>query len=410
MKALHLSDWHLGRMTGPESRAGDHDAVLAEIIAIARDLGPDLICHSGDLFDRARPAAEDLDRAISALSELAAIAPTAIVRGNHDSPALFRVFGRLGRLHGLYFIDEATLDPAAVIEVPTSRGGTIRLGAVPFQHPHHLVDGRGNPESWSSRYVQAIRALETAVGSATLTGLDRNRDFAVFAAHLHVGGASWSGSERRGRSDDTYASEADAIPAVTYAALGHIHRPQALPGSAAAFGRYAGAPLQMDFGEAGEHKSVVYLEAEPHRPPRIEPIGLSAGRTLRSYRGSLEDLTKIASTFGGDICRIIIDSDTHVPALTEHLERLLPASRLIEVVNNAVDRTVRLVSADSVDLREEPDLPSMFAEYLARRTTRRAPAADVVEVFTMLAEAARDERPATFPQEDVLKEVTGCAH
>ncbi|MEU8658047.1 metallophosphoesterase family protein [Actinoplanes philippinensis] len=410
MKALHLSDWHLGRMTGPESRAIDHDAVLTEIIRIARGLNPDLICHSGDLFDRLRPAPEDLDRAISALTELAAIAPTVVVRGNHDSSALFRVLGRLARLHGIYFINEATVDASAVIELPTSRGSTIRLGAVPYQHPHHLIDGRGNPDSWGARYVTAVRDLEGTVGAATRSGLNPQRDFAVFAAHLHVGGASWSGTERRNRWDDTYASDAAAIPDVAYAALGHIHQPQALPGSAARFGRYAGSPLQLDFGEASEDKSVVYVEAEPGRAARIETIGLSAGRTLRRFEGALEDLERIAHTFGNDICRVVINSETQIPAFSERLEAMLPASRLIDMVNNAADRTVRMVTAESTGQDDEPDLVTMFAEYLSKRTTKRAAASNIIEVFAMLADAARDERPASFPQEHALKEVAGCDH
>jgi exonuclease SbcD len=409
MKALHLSDTHLGRMTGPESRASDHDAVLAEIIGIARGLTPDVICHSGDLFDRAWPAVDDLDRAVCALTELAGIAPTVVVRGNHDSPGLFRVLGRLSRPHRLYFLNETTADPASVLEIPTAGGATIRLGAVPYQHPHHLVDGRGNPETWAARYVDAVRGLEAAVGTAITTGRDPRRDFGVFSAHLYVGGASWSGSERRSRGDDTYASEAEAIPDVTYAALGHIHKPQPLPGSAAAFGHYAGSPLQLDFGEAGEQKSVVYVEAEPGRAARIEPLPLAAGRVLRTFTGALEELASVADSFGGDICRVTINSDTRIPALPQRVEELLPHSRVIEAVNNAADSTVRLVTADTTR-GEEPDLATMFAEYLTRHPTKRAPAHAVIEVFNLLADAAREERSASFPQERVLEEVAECGH
>ena len=59
MRLLHTSDWHLGRTVGrrpaQRSRDGDFDAVLAEITGIARDVRPDLIVHSGDLFDSWRP-------------------------------------------------------------------------------------------------------------------------------------------------------------------------------------------------------------------------------------------------------------------------------------------------------------------------------------------------------------------
>ena len=71
MRLLHTSDWHLGRTVGNGPRSGpamsDFDAVLAEITGIARDTQPDLIVHSGDLFDSYRPAPGDLARCLRAL-------------------------------------------------------------------------------------------------------------------------------------------------------------------------------------------------------------------------------------------------------------------------------------------------------------------------------------------------------
>ena len=61
MRLLHTSDWHLGRNVGhARPRDGDFDAVLAEITGIARAARPDLIVHSGDLFDSYRPAPSTL--------------------------------------------------------------------------------------------------------------------------------------------------------------------------------------------------------------------------------------------------------------------------------------------------------------------------------------------------------------
>jgi DNA repair protein SbcD/Mre11 len=89
MQLLHTSDWHLGRTVKQRwSRDADFDAVLAEITGIARDASPDLIIHSGDLFDSIRPVASDLARCLHALSDLSEVAPVVVVAGNHDSPVL----------------------------------------------------------------------------------------------------------------------------------------------------------------------------------------------------------------------------------------------------------------------------------------------------------------------------------
>lgn len=88
-RLLHTSDWHLGASLYRHSREEDFDAILAEIAAIARESEPDLIVHSGDLFHSFRPGARDLLRAMRALDELADVAPTVVIAGNHDSSAYF---------------------------------------------------------------------------------------------------------------------------------------------------------------------------------------------------------------------------------------------------------------------------------------------------------------------------------
>ena len=92
-RVMHTSDWHLGRTVGRQRlpRDADFDAVLPEITGIARDVRPDLIIHSGDLFDFLRPGALDLARCLHALSDLSEVAPVLVVAGNHDSPVLLEV-------------------------------------------------------------------------------------------------------------------------------------------------------------------------------------------------------------------------------------------------------------------------------------------------------------------------------
>ena len=66
---------------------------------------------------------------------------------------------------------------------------------------------------------------------------------------------------------------------MTYAAFGHIHKPQDLPGSVVT-GCYAGSPIQLDFGELDEAKRIVLVDARPGYPPEIQSLSLSGGRPL----------------------------------------------------------------------------------------------------------------------------------
>src|SRR5690349_21199630 len=120
MRLLHLSDWHLGRQTYRYSRVEDHEAIIEEILEIARDSHPHLILHTGDLFDGMRPAASEMVRATDSLRRLAELAPVVVIAGNHDSPTLFHVFNRLlGEGSSIRFVDRARpADQGGILSFP----------------------------------------------------------------------------------------------------------------------------------------------------------------------------------------------------------------------------------------------------------------------------------------------------
>lgn len=406
MKLLHTSDWHLGRTTYGETRAPDHDAVIAEIIELARQVQPDLVCHTGDLFDHRRPSSDDLARAADALTELAAVAPVVIVCGNHDSARLFHALNQFSGLSGsggrLRFVDRIQSPISeGILRFPTSRGDTIRLAAVPFQPVNNLVDPSTDPVTWGSEYTAQVRNVENALGDALTHGLDPTREFAVFAAHLHVGGAAFCGSERAAHISDTYSTDLDAIPPVSYAAFGHLHKPQPLPGKKVT-GRYAGSPIQLDFGEVGEHKSVTVVEAMPGEPASVEVVELNAGRRLRAFRGTLEELEAVASTVGDDLCLITVHVPTHIPTLSEQVSALLPQATILQINADIADRRVEVVPADAISEDAEPDLSEMFEEFLAQRGTRLAPAKAVMATFSTILSATNEDRDPAFAEEEIL--------
>jgi predicted MPP superfamily phosphohydrolase len=69
----HVSDTHVGRFVGPKE--------LEAIVAATANLHPDLIVFTGDLIDF---NLADLPPALSAMRQLAQIAPLAMCVGNHD--------------------------------------------------------------------------------------------------------------------------------------------------------------------------------------------------------------------------------------------------------------------------------------------------------------------------------------
>jgi DNA repair protein SbcD/Mre11 len=417
MRMLHTSDWHLGRTVRQRSRDDDFDAVLAEITGIARESRPDLIVHSGDLFDSYRPGAPDLHRCLRVLRDLAEVAPVVVVAGNHDSPVLlealdfavsaFAAASRPDGVRRLKFVARPLrpLD-GGILEYP-ARGGEqrVRLAALPFIHQNRFLDEFADPAAATRGYARQMRELQAEFQRGLLDGLRPDRDVPVFAAHLYVEGAVPSWTERPVEISDTYLTEASALPQVSYAALGHIHRPQAITrGGITA--RYAGSPLQLDFGEAGEEKSVVVVDADPGRPVRVEVVPLHAGRCLADFTGTLEELEAHAASIGNAFVRAVIVSEAPVLDLAAAAKAAAPRATFVAIEPRCAASQVAVLERADADARE-PDLQDLFREYLDGHVPGGAVAGDILATFTALLADAGGEIPGTFGEQARLQDVLG---
>ncbi|WUH97770.1 exonuclease SbcCD subunit D [Spirillospora sp. NBC_00431] len=420
MKLLHMSDSHIGGTvtagTGRgHSRYSDFAAVLTEIVGIAGDVQPDLIVHTGDVFDRHVPSPEDFELAVRALVELSAIAPTVVIRGNHDSPPLFQALDAMAALNtrdgipALRFIAHAR--PSAhggILHYPARGGQRIRLAALPFVHRNRAVAGFDRPESASLAFADYLRAIQANLAVGLRDGFDPAADVLIFAAHMYVESALPDYTERRLDIASDYASATAALPTVAYAALGHIHKPQAIirPGLTA---RYAGSLLQMDFGEISdgqpEQKSVVIVDANPGRPTKIEVRPLHGGRKLLTFAGDLDALARQAPQIGDAFVKVYIDVPESTPGLAATVTQLLPDATLVEVQPRLPGwEQHRELPELNHDPESEPDLPDLFAEYLA--TTKTAP--DDAELLgstfaELLAQSGPDAELVTDSAEALLR-------
>jgi exonuclease SbcD len=412
VKLLHVSDWHLGRATYGASRTGDQEAVLDQMVEHARAFGPDLIVHTGDLFDSVRPSYEDMHRGFDALERLSALAPVVVLRGNHDSAVLFSMFARLlGKRPRITFVEQAKRPrDGGILHFESAAGHRIRLAALPFVHANRMVDAFEDAGKWTAQYADRIHVIEEALGKGLLEGMDQSRDVLVFAAHLHVDGATFSGSERPIHVGDHYASKVERLPPLSYAAFGHIHRPQDLPGTTVT-GAYAGSPLQLDFGEVGEEKRVIAVEAEPGRSARVTSIPLTAGRRLESFTGTLEQLQAAADGIGDALCKLIIDTAEPEPELSRRVREMLPRATVVDVKERCAAHRVQALDerADAGEARE-PGMDELFHEYLERMGgTHRAEAGRVRAVFAAALAALEAEELPAFDEDKAFEAGPGDA-
>ncbi|HEX2463242.1 MAG TPA: exonuclease SbcCD subunit D [Thermoanaerobaculia bacterium] len=401
MRVLHTADWHIGRVLHNQPRRIDHERVLAEIVAIARDRRPDLILHAGDLFDALRPSYEDITLGLDTLRELAEVAPTVVLCGNHDSPVLFRIFQKLlGPASRLRFVDRARLpDAGGILDFPVG-DRRLRLAPLPFVHQNRLLEAFEDPAKRTVTYADRLGDIESVLRDGLLDGYDPTRDVLLFAAHLHVSGATYSGSERPLHVSDVYATRVEHLPVVSYAAFGHIHRPQQLTGTTP--GRYSGSPLQLDFGEVGEKKEVVLVELEPGDPARIELVPLASGRRLRRFVGTMPELEALAPSVGEEICLITLNVEAPIVDLSDRVARLLPEAVVLPIQENVANRRLTTTVEGPSDTGAEPSLTEFFREYLEKQGTKGASADEVLQRFEQTLEALLIEQEPSFPEEAQL--------
>lgn len=404
-RLLHTSDWHLGRTLYRHSRDEDFDAVLAEIVSIAHESRPDLIMHSGDLFDSSRPSPRELMRAMRVLDQLAEVAPTVVLAGNHDSPGYFELLRYLSgpaRGRGLFFIDRLREPHDGGVLTFDACGGKqrIRLAVMPFVHPNRFWQRSMVFGTTYADYSAAMRGLQAQLAAGLFEGHDPDRDVLVFAAHVFIAGARPSSSERKADLETHYAIPAADLPPVAYAALGHIHAPQSVAGVPSAAARYAGSPLQLDFGEAGEAKSVVIVDADPGRPVRVMPRPLTSGRRLATFTGTFDELSAQAGEYAKTFLKAVITGVEADAQLGRKVAEMVPDAILISAV------AAREASSDTVldtDLGNEPDLPDAFRAYLTEQGVPSSSTQDTVAAFARLLGELDEEDPPPAPAEELLR-------
>jgi exonuclease SbcD len=296
VKVLHTSDWHVGKRIGRYDRSEEYREVIDEVVAIADAENVDLVLHSGDVFDRPLPPVEALDIALDGLVRLGGDGrrPVVAIAGNHDSPGFFEALAPFLRRSDIHLVGEIRRpDEGGVLDLDTPAGRAV-VSCFPFLREGRAFHAWEEVEEHYKKYADRLRVISEAYSrhAETLAGADA---VTFLVAHFLVGGSKVHGhgaprGERELHMGEAYAATPEAIPpGPQYVALGHIHAPQRVPGAKVP-AEYAGSLLELDFGEAGEQKRVVLVDAEPGRPAKVRSVPLHGGRRLVRAGGEWADL------------------------------------------------------------------------------------------------------------------------
>jgi DNA repair protein SbcD/Mre11 len=356
VRILHTSDWHVGRTIRGRSRIEEHRSVLAEISGLAADRRVDLVLVAGDLFDHTAPTAEAESVVYRALLDLAEVAPVVVVAGNHDHPRRLEAVAPLLEL-GRVRVGSVPSPPerGGLVEIP---GLSVRIALLPFVSQRGIVraehlmslDADEHGGAYADRLGRVIEQLCRPMTAETVN---------VVLAHVSVHGAEVVGSERRAHVFG-YALPALAFPgSLSYVALGHFHRRQRVPAPAPTW--YSGSPLQLDFGEAGDRKGVLLVEAEPGLPAAVEEVDLHRGVPLVVLRGTVEQVAAAAGSIGEAYVKVELEEPARA-GLADEVRRLVPGA-----VDLALVAPEPPVPDGHRELRAGRDPHELFVEYLRSR-------------------------------------------
>ena len=296
MRILHTSDWHVGKRLGRYDRIDEYREVIAEVVAISNRESVDLVVHSGDLFDRPFPSVAALEVGLAGLVALSdgGSRPVVSIAGNHDSPGLFEALAPFLRLQNIHLVGEVQRpDEGGVLDLQTAAGRAV-VSCFPFLREGRAFHVWEKAEEHYKHYADRLRTISEAY-AAHATEVAAGKAVTILTAHFLVGGSKVHGhgaprGERELHMGESYAATPEAIPSgPQYVALGHIHAPQPVPGARVP-AEYAGSLLELDFGEAGEHKRVVVVEAEANVLAAVRSVPLNGGRRLVRASGPWEDI------------------------------------------------------------------------------------------------------------------------
>lgn len=287
MKLIHTADWHLGKNIEGHSRLEEQERFLEDFIAICEREQADLVIISGDIYDSYNPPAIAEQLFYDTLKKISRDGEcmTVVIAGNHDNPERLTAPGPLAKEHGIVMAGT----PNYIVS-PGEYGKNIITESGPGYF-HAIIHGeetdcllmpfpsekRLNEVYLEETQEETQKALSYGEKIASLFSLLSTHyhpgSIHLAAGHLFVMNSLEDGSERSIQLGGSYMVSGSVFPEeADYIALGHIHKPQKVPGCSRA--RYSGSPLHFTIKETSFRKQVLAVSLSAGNPCEIREIPL----------------------------------------------------------------------------------------------------------------------------------------
>jgi len=291
MRLLHTSDWHLGRGLHGVDLHEAQEAVLAQVVSIARAEEVDAVLVSGDIFDRAVPPVASVRLWSDVLGQLSALGPVVVIPGNHDSATRLGVGADLYR-DGVHIVSEASSVGSPI--VLRDAHGPVAIYPIPFLDPDMARRVLVDDDQVLARSHEAVLTAAMRRVHDDLDGRRRSDPAtrSVVMAHAFVVSGSAaeavrSDSERDIRVGGVESVASSVFGGVDYVALGHLHGSQRVDGERV---RYSGSPLRYSFSEVHQAKQVLIAELDAGGLASVRSLPLAQPRSMASIEADLHDV------------------------------------------------------------------------------------------------------------------------
>lgn len=324
MKIIHTADWHLGKNIEGHSRLPEQELFLKDFVQICEREQADLILIAGDIYDSYNPPAMAEQLFYDTLKQLSrdGTCMTVIISGNHDAPERLTASGPLARDHGIvmagtpntivpigtYGQNEITASGPGYIHA-TIHGEKADILLVPFPSEKRLsevyLDETQEDILKAESYGQRIHTLFSRLEEQFEPGAVH-----LAVSHLFVMNSVEDGSERSIQLGGSYLVGGEVFPETAdYIALGHVHKPQKVPGCPHA--RYSGAPIHYNQREISYQNQILSIEAHPGLPSVIHEIPLPVYKPIEIWKcESIEDALEQCEQNEGRDCWVYMEVKT----------------------------------------------------------------------------------------------------
>ncbi|MDF2488438.1 MAG: nuclease SbcCD, subunit [Pseudomonas sp.] len=276
MRLFHTSDWHLGQSLHGQERDFEHACFLGWLLGQLQLRQPDALLIAGDVFDTVNPpvkAQERLYEFIVKAHEQQPRLDIVMIAGNHDSgsrielPAALMRRLRTHALGRVHWLDEGQLDSERLLIPLTNARGKVSAWclALPFLRPAEVTGPLLGDD-----YLKGIAQVHQQLIAAALNKRKAGQAL-VAISHAHMAGGAVSEDSER----SLIIGNAEALPAklfdraISYVALGHLHKPQRVNREDRI--RYSGSPIPLSFAEIGYPHQVLEIELDGAELASIEP-------------------------------------------------------------------------------------------------------------------------------------------